>query len=54
MVFFPVHDRLRNGSGRIALAAATAAVFAATWLLHAYQWFWLTGDLLLAWNDGLF
>jgi len=57
--FFPIHDRLRRrGVGdrnpRKALLLATAAVFLATWLLHAYQWFWLTGSWLFAWNDTLF
>jgi hypothetical protein len=29
-------------------------VFFATWVLHAYQWFWIRGSYLLAWNDVLF
>jgi hypothetical protein len=33
---------------------ATIVVFAITWLLHAYQWFWLRGEILLTWPDALF
>jgi hypothetical protein len=33
---------------------ATLLVFATTWFLHAYQWFWLRGEFLLAWPDVLF
>ena len=36
------------------MAIATIASFAATWFLHAYQWFWLRGQFLLTWPDVLF
>lgn len=52
--FFPSHDRLRRWGHRPALAMATGWVFAATWFLHAYQWFWITGEGLLTWSDVLF
>ena len=29
-------------------------MFVLTWFLHAYQWFWLRGTMLLAWHDVLF
>ena len=35
------------------MIGATAVTFVATWLLHAYQWFWLHGAIPLA-SDGLF
>ena len=54
VVFFPSHDRLRRLGPRWALALATAWVFVVTWLLHAYQWFWITGAGLLTWSDVLF
>jgi D-alanyl-lipoteichoic acid acyltransferase DltB (MBOAT superfamily) len=33
---------------------AIATVFIATWALHAYQWYWLTGTVLLTLPDVLF
>ncbi|HPF22752.1 MAG TPA: SGNH/GDSL hydrolase family protein [Hyphomonas sp.] len=33
---------------------AIATVFFATWALHAYQWFWLTGTVLFSAPDVLF
>ena len=52
--YYPVHFRLRKYGETKALVVATLLVFAATWILHAYQWFWLRGTLLLEWHDGLF
>ncbi len=54
IVFYPSYDRLRRLGPTKALVLATAVVFAATWLLHSYQWFWITGSWLLTWNDTLF
>ena len=43
-IFFnPVVFRLKRWPQPAALAAATAVVFLATWLLHAYQLYWLRG-----------
>jgi D-alanyl-lipoteichoic acid acyltransferase DltB (MBOAT superfamily) len=54
LFFNPLYFRLRTlGPGR-ALVIATLVVFAATWGLHAYQWFWLRGAVLLAWTDVAF
>ncbi|MEZ5302788.1 MAG: hypothetical protein R3F11_19450 [Verrucomicrobiales bacterium] len=36
------------------LLLSTALVFAATWLLHAYQIFWLSGRFPLPLHDALF
>lgn len=45
--FFPAFFALRRLGTRAAVTGATLAVFVATWLLHSYQMFWLTGDLPL-------
>ena len=39
---------------RTAMAVATLSVFAITWLLHSYQWFWLRGDFPLRGPDLVF
>ena len=44
----PARERPRRWS------LATLFVFLMTWFLHAYQWFWLRGTLLLVWQDMLF
>jgi D-alanyl-lipoteichoic acid acyltransferase DltB (MBOAT superfamily) len=54
VVFNPVVFRLRRRSQPMALAAATACVFLATWLLHAYQSFWLRGTWGFGVPDALF
>ncbi len=54
VVFYPCHDRARRLGPTPALIVATVAVFVASWLLHAYQTFWLTGSTFWAWNDFLF
>jgi len=52
--FYPLFFRLRKRGETSALLLSTALVFFATWLLHAYQWFWIRGSYLLAWTDILF
>jgi D-alanyl-lipoteichoic acid acyltransferase DltB (MBOAT superfamily) len=51
-IFFnPLYFKLKGlGPGR-ALVISTLVVFFATWALHAYQWFWLRGSVLLVWTD---
>jgi alginate O-acetyltransferase complex protein AlgI len=49
LFFNPVVFRLKRWPQPMALAAATAVVFLATWLLHAYQSFWLRG----VWGFGV-
>jgi hypothetical protein len=44
----------RKVSGTTALVLTTIIVFAVTWFLHAYQWFWLRGTFLIAAYDILF
>jgi len=54
VVFNPVAFRLKRQPQWLALSAATTAVFLATWLLHAYQSFWLRGSWAFSWHDALF
>ena len=54
LVYFPVYFRLRKQGEVRAQVIATLLVFVVTWLLHAYQWFWLRGEILLTWPDTLF
>jgi D-alanyl-lipoteichoic acid acyltransferase DltB (MBOAT superfamily) len=49
IVFNPVVFRLKRRPQPVALGAAAAVVFLVTWLLHAYQSFWLRG----AWGFGV-
>src|SRR5262249_46404076 len=54
-IFFnPVVFRLKRWPQPAALAAATATVFLATWLLHAYQSYGLRGSWGFTVPDGLF
>ena len=52
--YYPAYFRLKAWGATPALVLSTLLVFAATWLLHAYQWFWLRGTFLLAWTDVAF
>jgi len=54
IVYFPVYFRLRRSGEVRAQVVATLVVFVVTWFLHAYQWFWLRGELLFTWPDTLF
>ena len=54
IVFNPVVFRLKRFPQPVALAAATLVVFVVTWLLHAYQTFWLRGVWGFSAPDGLF
>jgi D-alanyl-lipoteichoic acid acyltransferase DltB (MBOAT superfamily) len=54
VVFNPVVFRLKRWPQPVALAAATVAVFAVTWLLHAYQSFWLRGAWGFSVPDAMF
>ena len=54
-VFFnPVVFRLKRWPQPAALAVATMMVFLATWLLHAYQSYWLRGTWGFTVPDALF
>jgi D-alanyl-lipoteichoic acid acyltransferase DltB (MBOAT superfamily) len=52
--YFPAYFQLRRFGNTAALVLATLFVFVMTWLLHAYQWFWLRGTILFVWQDVLF
>ena len=52
--FYPLYLALRRRGETMALLTSTALVFLATWVLHAYQWFWIRGSYHFAWNDVLF
>ncbi len=54
IVFNPVVFRLKRRPQPVALGAATAVVFGVTWLLHAYQSFWLRGVWGFSVPDALF
>lgn len=52
--YYPAVFRLRKLGMEKALVIATLYVFLMTWFLHAYQWFWLRGSMLLVPQDMLF
>ncbi|MBX3669631.1 MAG: hypothetical protein KF778_14620 [Rhodocyclaceae bacterium] len=52
--YYPAVFKLKKLGTTKALVLATLYVFAMTWFLHAYQWFWLRGTLLLVPQDILF
>jgi hypothetical protein len=54
VIYFPVFMRLRKSGSIPAMAPATLAVFACSWLLHSYQWFWIRGDFPVSWVDVAF
>ncbi|MGH8177977.1 MAG: SGNH/GDSL hydrolase family protein [Steroidobacter sp.] len=54
LFYYPVFFRLKRYGQTTALVLATIIVFAATWLLHSYQWFWLRGEFPIAWQDAVF
>jgi alginate O-acetyltransferase complex protein AlgI len=52
--YFPAYFKMRRQGELRAQLLATTLVFIATWLLHAYQFFWLQGKLRFTLNDTLF
>lgn len=56
MVFTPSFVRLKRwGVGQnAAILASMLAVFFVTWVLHAYQWFWIRGSVHLSATDAFF
>ncbi len=54
LFYYPAVFKLRKLGTTNALVIATLYVFIMTWFLHAYQWFWLRGTMLLVWQDVLF
>ncbi|MBK8005238.1 MAG: hypothetical protein IPK12_15250 [Gemmatimonadetes bacterium] len=54
LVYYPAFFRLRKHGQETALLLSTAIVFLMTWLLHAYQTFWLLGAPHFTVPDALF
>jgi D-alanyl-lipoteichoic acid acyltransferase DltB (MBOAT superfamily) len=54
LFFRPIYFRARRGGEAAGIALATLGVFAATWLLHSYQAFWIRGAFPFAWQDLAF
>ncbi len=52
--YTPVAFRLRGRGVVLPVVAGSAAAFLATWLLHAYQSYWLRGAVFFSLQDGLF
>jgi D-alanyl-lipoteichoic acid acyltransferase DltB (MBOAT superfamily) len=52
--YFPAVFALKRLGTTRAVIVATMYVFVLTWFLHSYQWFWLRGSWLFAWQDILF
>lgn len=51
-VFLPTFFALRRVPRAASVVIAVAAVFATTWLLHSWQFFWLGGEFPLAARDA--
>ena len=54
VVYLPVFFQLRKSGAVRAQVVGTACVFVVTWVLHAYQYYWLTGKMLLSVTDIAF
>jgi len=54
MVYFPAYFKLRRKGALRAELLSTMLVVVATYFLHAYQFFWLKGQLRISVNDTLF
>jgi hypothetical protein len=52
--YFPVFFRLAGYGRGTRIACGVAASFAATWFLHAYQFFWILGSFRVTLPDVLF
>ncbi len=52
--YYPAFFRLRKYGNTQALVLGTVWVFFATWFFHAWLWFWIRGEFLLATHDILF
>ncbi|MGQ0722792.1 MAG: hypothetical protein ACT4PE_14675 [Candidatus Eiseniibacteriota bacterium] len=54
MVYLPTYFRLRRSGDVRAQLIGTVLVFFVTWLTHAWQYWWLSGEWLLTLPDTLF
>jgi hypothetical protein len=54
IVYYPVFLGLRGQATALRAVVATVAVFGASWFLHSYQYFWISGRPLLSVQDLAF
>jgi hypothetical protein len=54
LFYYPVFMRVRKLGTIQAMTIATVVVFFGTWILHAYQWFWLRGKFHFSTVDSIF
>jgi hypothetical protein len=54
LAYYPSFFALRRFGNLFAIMAATVVVFAVTWMLHGYQFYWLRGSGLLVKRDMAF
>ena len=54
IIYYPVFMRARKWGMKTGQVVATILVFAATWFLHSYQWFWLQGIFPMSSRDIVF
>jgi D-alanyl-lipoteichoic acid acyltransferase DltB (MBOAT superfamily) len=54
VIYFPAYFAMRRSGELRGQLLATTLVFFVSWLLHAYQFFWLQGDFRITFNDSLF
>jgi hypothetical protein len=52
--YYPAFFKMQKLGATTALVLSTVVVFALTWMLHSYQWFWLLGSFPITWQDGVF
>ena len=52
--YYPSYFKLRRFGNTWALVLGTVWVFVATWFFHAWLWFWIRGEFLLATHDIMF
>jgi hypothetical protein len=54
IVYFPAYFKLRRKGDLRAQLLSTMLVILVTWVLHAYQFFWLQNSFRMNWNDTIF
>jgi hypothetical protein len=52
--YYPAYFKMRRRGEMRAQIIATILVFAATWFLHQYQYYWLQGRAHISLNDSIF
>jgi hypothetical protein len=54
VIYYPVYFRIKSMGPQAAAVVSTLVVFVATWLLHVWQLFWISGDFVFVWRDVIF